>query len=196
MKPQERGEPEGAPEQADEQADEQTLENGTPFDAGDEGGREDEPSSPITRLETELAGLNDQFLRLHAEFDNYRRRTERERAEDRNRAQGQLVERLLEPLDDLQRVTEYEGEHRSVESLLEGVQMVERKLVRALEAAGLEVIQARGEPFDPNLHEALMTSEAENAGEDGEVGEVFQSGYLFRGTLLRPARVQVKKYNG
>ena len=137
--------------------------------------------------------LRDRYLRLAAEYDNYRKRTDRERMETRDRSQAQIVERLLEPLDDLQRVAHFQPETTTVDALLEGVQMVERKLLRALEAAGLELLDAKGQPFDPSLHEALMTATTEEEAEDETVGEVFQPGYRFRGTLLRPARVQVLK---
>ena len=152
------------------------------------------PSAPSP--DEELATARDRYLRLAAEFENYRKRTDRERGEGTVRAQAQLVERLLEPLDDLQRVAHFSGENANADSLLEGVQMVERKLLRVLESAGLETVEARGERFDPSRHEALMTADAEHQDEDDSVGEVFQKGYEFKGVLLRPARVQVKKYQG
>jgi molecular chaperone GrpE len=144
----------------------------------------------------EVQALRDRYLRLAAEFDNYRKRTERERAESRDRAQAQVVERLLEPLDDLQRVAHFGGETADVESLLEGVRLVERKLLRVLESAGLEVIDASGQRFDPEQHEALMAGTTEDQEEDDTVGQVFQAGYRFRGQMLRPARVQVRKFQG
>jgi molecular chaperone GrpE (heat shock protein) len=82
----------------------------------------------------EVQALRDRYLRLAAEFDNYRKRTERERAESWDRAQAQLVQRLLEPLDDLQRVAQFDGETADGRALLEGVRLVERKLLRVLEA--------------------------------------------------------------
>ncbi|HUE95191.1 MAG TPA: nucleotide exchange factor GrpE [Longimicrobiaceae bacterium] len=144
----------------------------------------------------EVQELKDRYLRLAAEYDNYRKRTDRERAEGRDRAQGQVVEQLLEPLDDLQRVAQFDAEATTIEALLEGVRMVERKLLRALESLGLEPLDARGKPFNPEEHEALMTAPTERAEEDDTVGEVFHSGYRFRGTLIRPARVQVRKHEG
>lgn len=144
----------------------------------------------------ELEALNDRYLRLAAEYENYRRRTERERADSWVKAQAQLVEKLLDSLDDLQRVAHFQAETTNVAALLEGVQMVERKLARVLELAGLEQIDAHGQPFDPAQHEALMTAAAESSDEDETVGEVFQKGYRFKGDLLRPARVQVRKHEG
>jgi len=144
----------------------------------------------------EQQALNERFLRLAAEFDNFRKRTERERAESWARAQAQLLERLLDPLDDLRRVLEMGGEEAGGDAVREGVRLVEAKLSRALESAGLEVIGESGERFDPELHEALMTAPASTPEEDGAVGQVLQRGYLFKGMLLRPARVQVLEYGG
>ena len=142
----------------------------------------------------ELDAMRDRYLRLAAEYDNYRKRTDRERVDGRDRAQAQIVEKLLEPLDDLQRVAQFSAENTTLESVLEGVRMVERKLAKALEGAGLEIVDARGARFDPAMHDALMMAPTEHAAEDDTVGEVFQTGYRFRGTLLRPARVQVRKH--
>jgi molecular chaperone GrpE len=168
---------------------------------------EDQPDGAVDASDAELAAredgvsgemeaLRDRYLRLAAEFENFRRRTDRERVDARDRAQGQLVEKLLEALDDLQRVARAGGEGSTLESLVEGVRMVERKFVRILEGAGLEPVEAEGEAFDPEMHEALMVTPTEVADEDHTVGEVFQRGYRFRGGLLRPARVQVRKFEG
>ncbi len=141
----------------------------------------------------EFEAVQERYLRLAAEYENFRKRTDRERVEQRDRAQGQLAERLLEALDDLQRLSRFTADGTTIESVLEGVQLVERKFARALESAGLEQVEAQGEKFNPEHHEALMLSATSDPGEDEMVGEVFQSGYRFRGNLLRPARVQVKR---
>jgi molecular chaperone GrpE len=146
--------------------------------------------------QAELEALRDRHLRLAAEFDNYRKRTDRERTEGGTRAQAQLVERLLEPLDDLQRFAHQNPEKASAAALLEAAQAVERKLLRVLENGGLERVEAEGKPFDPTVHEAIATVAAEKKKEDNQIADVFQAGYLFKGTLLRPARVRVKRYEG
>lgn len=162
-----------------------------------EPGVEDRPADAQgDAVRKELEELRDRHLRLVAEFDNYRKRTERERGEAWVKAQGQLVEKLLEAVDDLERVADYTEETTTVTALLEGVQMVERKLLRALETAGLERLDSHGATFNPLEHEALMTSATEHPHEDETVGEVFQKGYRFQGHLLRPARVQVRKHGG
>lgn len=155
-----------------------------------------EISEDLAQARAEVGALNDRHLRLAAEFDNYRKRTERERAETWTRSQADLAMNLLDTLDDLQRVAHLDPSGASVESLLEGVQLVERKLQRALEAAGLEEVDAEGRPFDPASMEGLMTVEADSPDQDDEVAGVLQKGYRFKGHLLRPARVQVRKYHG
>ena len=142
----------------------------------------------------EVQALRERYLRLAAEYENYRKRTEKERVESWGRAQAQLVQQLLDPLDDLQRVADFHAETTSLQALLEGVQMVERKILRTLQTAGLEVLDASGQPFDPTVHEAIMTASADSHEDDDTVGEVFQKGYRFKGDLLRPARVQVRKH--
>ncbi len=144
----------------------------------------------------EATAARERYLRLAAEFDNYKKRVERERSEAWNRAQAQLAEKLLDVLDDLQRVAHFAPETATAQALLEGAQMVERKLQRALESAGLEEVEAAGLAFDPSAHEALMAVPADSQEEDNTVADVFQKGYRFKGTLLRPARVRVKKYEG
>jgi molecular chaperone GrpE len=155
-----------------------------------------EPGGEADRAQRELAALNDRHLRLAAEFDNYRKRTERERSETWSRSQADLAATLLEALDDLQRVGHIDADKTSVAALLEGVQLVERKLQRALGAAGLEEVEAEGRRFDPSTMEALMTVATERAEDDDVVAGVLQKGYRFKGHLLRPARVQVRKYHG
>ncbi|MGQ0816253.1 MAG: nucleotide exchange factor GrpE [Gemmatimonadota bacterium] len=149
----------------------------------------------LGELESELAASRDRHLRLAAEFDNYRKRTAREQTESVARAQAGLIARLVDVLDDLDRVAHH-SENSSKEALLEGVELVERKFRNVLESAGLERIDPTGLPFDPSMMEALTTVPVENPEEDHQVASVFQPGYRYQGTLVRPARVVVKKYEG
>jgi molecular chaperone GrpE len=142
----------------------------------------------------ELSTLRDRHLRLAAEFDNYRKRVERERADNIARAQAQVLERLLDPLDDLARIADFDPATTASGALHEGAEMVERKFLRAMEALGLETIDAEGKPFDPTIHEALTTVPTDDAAEDNTVAQVFQKGYRLKGVLLRPARVVVRKH--
>lgn len=154
---------------------------------GQDGGDESDA------LRRELSTATDRYLRMAAEFDNYRRRVERERNEAWGRAQGELAARLLESLDDLERVSQH-ADTSTPEALLQGVQLVERKLRSALQGAGLESVEAEGEIFDPNSMEAVAMVPTDSQAEDDIVSDVFQPGYRFKGTLLRPARVRVKKH--
>lgn len=151
-------------------------------------------SGPDEGLRSELSALTDRHLRLAAEFDNYRKRTERERTEAWARSQAELAGALLDVVDDLQRVAHVDPATASAESMVEGIQLVERKLQRALTSAGLEEVDAQDQPFDPLTMEALMTVPAESEDEDDRVAAVLQKGYRFKGQLLRPARVQVRKH--
>jgi molecular chaperone GrpE len=142
-------------------------------------------------LQDELNALKDQHLRLAADFENYRKRVNADLAAGWARAQAELAGSLLEGLDDLQRVSQFTTEDATLETLIEGVDLVERKLLKALNAAGLEVQDPTGEIFDPNIMEAMMRVPTEDDGQDGTVHQVFQKGYTLKGQLVRPARVSV-----
>jgi molecular chaperone GrpE len=162
-------------------------------DDDDDDDRLDSDDGTLESLRRELSAVTDRQLRLAAEFDNYRKRVERERAETWTRAQADLAARILDPLDDLHRVSEHAATS-TAESLLQGVQLVERKLRQALAAAGLEDVDAEGAPFDPNSMEAVAMVGTDSQVDDDVVSDVFQRGYTFKGSLLRPARVRVKKH--
>ncbi len=147
------------------------------------------------KLKDEIAALEDRHLRLAAEFDNFRKRTLRERAQHTERAQAELVKSLLDSLDDLTRVSALGSTDHDAAAILEGVQLVELKLRRALEGFGLRPIEAVGQTFNPEVHDALITVPTEAPEEDDIVSEEVSKGYLFKDTLLRPSLVQVKKYD-
>jgi molecular chaperone GrpE len=142
-------------------------------------------------LQGEVDRLKDQHLRLAADFENYRKRVKAELAGAWARAQADLVKRLVETLDDLERVSRFTSEDASVDVLVEGVDLVERKLLKALGEAGLQVLDPAGEAFDPNTMEAMMIVAPEKDGQDEEVHQVLEKGYVFKDQLVRPARVSV-----
>lgn len=149
----------------------------------------------IRRLENEVAELRDRHLRLAAEFDNYRKRVARERIELADRAQAAFVIRLLDVLDDLDRVVD-DSRNTPLETLREALVLVDRKLRKELEAAGVERIDPAGGAFDPAEHEAVSTVPAPGPEKDHTVSATFQAGYRFKGQLVRPARVQVYSTHG
>ena len=152
-------------------------------------------SEAIRRLESEVAELRDRHLRLAAEFDNYRKRVAKERVELADRAQAAFVIRLLDVLDDLDRVVD-DSRNTPLETLREALVLVDRKLRKELEAAGVERIDPVGAAFDPAEHEAVSTVPASDPRKDHLVSTTFQAGYRFKGQLVRPARVQVYSTQG
>ncbi|MHB1223280.1 MAG: nucleotide exchange factor GrpE [Gemmatimonadaceae bacterium] len=147
-------------------------------------------------LSAELSAAQDRFLRLAAEYDNFRRRSQRERQEAATRGQAELVKSLLDPFDDLDRFANLDPGSTTASIVIEGVEMVERKMAGALRAAGLEIVDPVDAPFDPAVHEAVATTPAASADEDSTVSQVYQLGYVFAGQLLRPARVVVRQWQG
>ncbi len=141
-------------------------------DESDERVETVDAAEAVKRLTVELEEQNDRYLRLAAEFDNFRKRVVRERAELRHRSQAEFARKLLEALDDLGRVVALEAANATVHDVINGVHLVEQKLMRELEHAGFQRVGAEGEPFDP-------------------VGSVLQPGYRLGEVLLRPARVVV-----
>jgi molecular chaperone GrpE len=149
-----------------------------------------------TRHQRELTAQQDRYLRLAAEYENYRKRTARERAEAYSRAQADLAKQLLDALDDLARFAHVDPATVDASTFVQGVEMVEKKTLKALTSAGLEIIDPTNQTFDPKLHEAVATEPALSSEDDHVVSRVYEVGYLFNGQLLRPARVVVKQWNG
>ena len=150
------------------------------------------------RLENELADARtavaqatDKYLRLAAEFDNYKKRSIKERTEAHIRAQADLVAKLVDALDDLARFAHVDPAQTDAKTIHDGVDMVERKLWKVLDAAGVTRIDAIGMPFDPHVHEAVSTQPTDDRAKDHMVAKVLQPGYQMGSTLLRPARVVV-----
>jgi molecular chaperone GrpE len=152
-----------------------------------------EGAEATTGVEKELEELNDRHLRLVAEFNNFRRRTEQERLGAWARAQADVVAKFLDVLDDLHRVAQLDLSNAAVEAIMEGIDLVERKFTRMLEDSGVEVIDPAGQAFDPECMEAVMRVPAESDDQDDVVAQVFQKGYSLKGVLVRPARVSVYK---
>ena len=147
----------------------------------------------IEDLEIKLITEKDKYVRLVAEFTNYRRRVQQEISAARQRGQADLLRGFLEVLDDLERVSETDVNSTSVKSLVEGIGLVERKYQQELDLAGVEGIDPLGEVFDPQFMEAMATVSTEISEEEGKVSEVFQKGYRLEDKLLRVARVSVFK---
>jgi molecular chaperone GrpE len=139
------------------------------------------------RLAKEKEDLQGRLLYARAEFDNARRRAERERSEYLQFASMDLVKDLLPVLDDFERALKVETADRNY---AKGVELIYQRLYDTLSKIGLEPIETEGRQFDPNVHQAIERVQTEDAKDQSIVGE-FQRGYNFRGKLLRPAMVRV-----
>lgn len=144
-------------------------------------------------FERELAELQDRYLRLAAEFDNYRRRMLRERQELHNFANEQLIKELLPTVDNFERALGHarpKEEGQEASALRQGVELTMRSLLQTLENAGVTRVEAEGKEFDPQFHEAVQRVPTD-AHPPNHVVNVLQPGWLLRGRLLRPALVAV-----
>jgi molecular chaperone GrpE len=149
------------------------------------------PATPeeVAALRREIDQLKDQLLRRRADFENFRRRVERERAQAGIDAVTALVQALIPGLDSLDRALAAGGTEAS---LREGVELTRREILTVLEAQGLTVDEPLGHRFDPEVHQALAHEEVEGT-DEGTVVEVFRKAYFLKGRLIRPALVKVAK---
>jgi molecular chaperone GrpE len=143
----------------------------------------------VAKLATDLEDLRQTLLRRQADFDNYKKRIERERAEDNKRATARVIEGLIPVIDGFEhalaahREAEYENYRR-------GFELIYKQLLENVAKLGAERVEPVGKPFDPHLHQAMDRTESVEH-EDGTVLQVFQPGYVFHGRVLRPAMVRV-----
>lgn len=146
----------------------------------------------LAELQRQRDEYYDLLLRKTAEFDNYRKRTERERQSLSEAASANLIEELLPLVDDLERALKAEAATPSAKAYGRGVELIHRHLVELLRKRGVRPIEALGADFDPHFHQAVA-HEAAAGRREGEVIEEFSRGYLLGDRLLRPAMVKVAK---
>lgn len=146
----------------------------------------------IQMLQKKLEEADNRYLRLQADFDNFRRRTRLDiEAGEKYRAQKLAVE-LLPAIDNFERALKIEADNEQTKSLLQGMEMVYRSLVDALKKEGVEAIEAVGKEFDPIFHQAVMQGEDENYGSN-VVTDEFQKGYMLKDRVIRPSMVKVNQ---
>lgn len=146
----------------------------------------DGPEAVIEQQATQIAELEKQILRLHADFDNYRKRTLRDREEQITQAEAALLRAMLPVLDNFERAL---SALPADQAWAEGISLVHRQWMQVLAAQGLAVVDCAG-PFDPNVHEAVMRDESGDE-PDGTILQELQRGYQYKGRLLRPSMVKV-----
>ena len=153
--------------------------------------------SELKRVETENADLKDRLARRQADFENYRKRVERERTETYNRVVADVAAKLLPVSDNLKRALDTEASVEAAESdefrhFLSGVDLIWKQLNGVLDALGIKPIAAVGEPFDPHIHEAVVTEATDEYEPDTVIQEIL-AGYRLGDKLIRPALVKVAK---
>lgn len=190
----EETEQEAAEDMSQEQTDAQAAEN-QPDDKDVQtddkkrffGKKKDKKDKQIEDLTAQLDDLRKRNL---AEFENFRKRTEKEKSTMFDMGAKSVVEKLLPIIDNFERGFAGLSEEQMSDPFVSGMDMVYKQLVKALADMGVEPIEAVGKPFDPNLHNAVMHVEDENLGED-TVAQEFQKGYLYHGSVVRHSMVQV-----
>ncbi len=152
-----------------------------------------DPSQDNEKLSADdkYAELNDRFLRLYSEFDNYKRRTAKERLDLFKTASEEIIVAMLPILDDFDRAIKSNEETNDIEVLKEGLMLVRNKFKGVLEQKGLEPMDSQGKPFDTDIHEALTKIPAPKKKLKGKVMDVIEKGYLLNGKVIRYAKVVV-----
>jgi molecular chaperone GrpE len=152
----------------------------------------DPRAAEVSDLQKQRDDYYDRLLRKTAEFDNYRKRTERERLQSSETAAADLIEELLPMVDDMERALKADAGSEGADSIRRGVELIYKRLVDTLRKRGVKPIEALGADFDPHFHQAVSHEPAEGR-RDGEVIEEFRRGYMLGDRLLRPAMVKVAK---
>ena len=153
----------------------------------------DPKDEKIQELEKLANDNEEKYLRLYAEFENYKRRIQNENQINKTyQAQGVLTD-ILPSIDNIERALQIEGDDESFKSLQKGVQMVHESLLRALKDNGLEEIEAEGQEFDPNLHQAVVQDDNPDF-KSGEITQELQKGYKLKDRVLRPSMVKVNQF--
>ncbi|HDI0812257.1 TPA: nucleotide exchange factor GrpE [Staphylococcus aureus] len=141
----------------------------------------------------QLADENEEkYLRLYAEFENYKRRIQKENEINKTYQAQRVLTDILPAIDNIERALQIEGDDETFNSLQKGVQMVHESLINALKDNGLEVIKTEGEAFDPNIHQAVVQDDNPDF-ESGEITQELQKGYKLKDRVLRPSMVKVNQ---
>ena len=145
----------------------------------------------VEELEAKVAKDRDDYIRLMAEFDNFRRRTAQEKLEIVSMASSETIKGMLPVLDDCERALQVLGQSDDSDAAKEGTELIYHKLMSYLQSKGLAVINAMGETFDTDLHEAVAQFPVQEEAKKGKVFDVVQTGYTLNGKVIRYAKVVV-----
>ncbi len=153
--------------------------------------RKPKAEKKLEEMEEKYNDLNDKYLRLYSEFDNYRKRTNKEKIDTLKSASQEVIIDLLPVLDDFDRARQSMEEHGADEESLKGVELIHTKLFSILSQKGLEPMDSTGKDFDTDYHEAVTNIPAPTPEMAGKVVDVIQKGYLLNGKIIRFAKVVV-----
>ena len=172
---------------AEEEKEEEVLEQEEPVEAAENSEPEEAPEAAPQEPEEDW---QDKYTRLYAEFQNFRRRTEKEKSAMFDMGAKSILEKLLPVIDNFERAFSTVPEDPEAAQYAKGMEMIYRQLLKNLEDAGATPIDCKGKPFDPNYHNAVMHVEDESLGENVIVEE-FQKGYMYKDSVLRYSMVKV-----
>lgn len=144
----------------------------------------------IEKLEEEVKASEDKYLRLYAEFENFKRRKNQEIETNNIYKSQKVITEILPSLDNLERALQVDSDNEEVKALRKGVEMVYEGILNALKTEGVEVVETENVQFDPNIHHAVMQGE-ESDKESGVILDTFQKGYKLKDRVIRPAMVKV-----
>jgi molecular chaperone GrpE len=150
-----------------------------------------EELSPLEQKEKECKELHDKYIRLFSEFDNYRKRTAKEKIDLRMTAGGDIIKEMLPIVDDFDRAIANNANSEDIEAVKEGFGLIQTKMMNSLKAKGLVAMESQGEVFDVNKHEALTQIPAPSEDLKGKVVDVIEKGFLLNDKVLRFAKVVV-----
>lgn len=197
----EKAQSKNAPKEEDDQTQDQAINGDSPKGQSESGESEDSKElDPLTVLEMKVqqaeqaaAQSHERLLRASAEYDNYKKRAQREAEEFRKFANETLIKELLPVIDNLERAVESSGMVKNAnQSIVEGVEMTLREIYKVLERFNLKALESHGKPFDPNFHQAVLQQESDEHPENTVLKEM-QKGYILHDRLIRPAMVVVTK---
>ena len=173
---------------------EETVENTetaeTEEEVAEEKTAEELLQEKVDKLEEELKQSEDKYLRLYAEFENFKRRKNKEIETNNVYKSQKVITEILPSLDNLERALQVESDNEEIKSLLKGVEMVYEGLLNVLKSEGVELIETENAQFDPNYHHAVMQDE-DSEKESGAILDTFQKGYKLKDRVIRPAMVKV-----
>lgn len=152
----------------------------------------DPKDEEIQQLQLKANENEEKYLRLYAEFENYKRRIQKENETNKTYQSQRVLTDILPTIDNIERALQIEGDDESFKSLQKGVQMVHESLLRALKDNGLEEIESEGQAFDPNFHQAVVQDDNPDF-KSGDITQELQKGYKLKDRVLRPSMVKVNQ---